>query len=447
MMHNFSQKKKSSDGIRAREVIPAAKETMREDEEFLYAPPERVSSFAEEEGVIVSESAYKLPKEKARSRRLAVWGMVVGCAAVAAGAVAASTAGARLTLTLKPRIENVSVEDIAVHFDTAVAKVSAADKTIPAQQLTASKTIRKEFPATGMEDVSERARGKIKIYNQFSSLPQMLVKNTRFVTDTGALFRLSQGASVPGAKIADGKIVPQFIEAELIADGAGEKFNASGEIKLRIPGLAGSPKYDGFFAVAPEGFSGGASGTARVASPDDVARAQESVTKELFAFLEEEMRAKIPPELIYKDTFRDIQVSRLDGPQAHTPGEKFFVGATAAGRVLAFRESDVIAILKDFAVGSDGARALVDGSAALEYRVRNIDFDLGRADVLIRGSVKTSAVLPENELAALVAGKKEGSIADLLKHRADIGSFRLSFFPPWRSSAPDDPSKVRLIIQ
>ena len=134
MAENFYQKRKSSDGIRVRETLPAPNRTASADEEFLYAPPERISAPAqeyqedEEEKIIISGSTRERPKENGRGRRRAVWGMAVGCAAVAAAALAASTAGARLTLTLKPRIESVSVEDIAVHFDTAAVKVSAVDK-------------------------------------------------------------------------------------------------------------------------------------------------------------------------------------------------------------------------------------------------------------------------------------------------------------------------------
>lgn len=377
----------------------------------------------------------------------ALWGACAGCAALLGAIIFVSTAGARLTITLKPRTESVSLEDITARFDTNAAKVAVTDKVIPAERLVFARTLRKEFNASATEDVHSRAHGTIKIYNQFSSVPQVLVRNTRFVTQTGAVFRLSAQVTVPGAKMIGGKITPQFIEAEVVAGQAGEAANGTDETKLRIPGFAGTPKYDGFYAIADQGFSGGASGTMRVASADDITHAEEVVTKELVALLEQEMASKVPPGLVYQTALHEVQITQVVAPPAHTPGEKFSVEAVATGKVLAFRASDVDALIRGVVVGDDRTHAIVAGSETPEYGVRTIDFELGRADVVIGGSVKTKSVIPEDELASLVTRKGSGSINDLLKSRPEVGSFTLSFFPPWRASAPDDPAKIHFVVQ
>ncbi len=379
--------------------------------------------------------------------RPALWGACAGCAALLGAAIFVSTAGARLTVTLKPRMESVSLQDIAVRFDTSATKVAAEQKLIPAERLVFTRTLTREFNASATEDVHNRAHGTIKIYNQFSASAQALVRNTRFVTQAGVVFRSTAQVMVPGAKIIEGKITPQFIEAEVVADQAGEGSNSTGEAKLGIPGFVGTPKYDGFYAVAAQGFSGGATGAMRVASADDIAHAEEAVTKELVESVEQELASKVPPGLVYQTALHEVQITRVTAPPAHTPGEKFSVSAAAAGRVLAFRASDVNTVIKNMVVGDDQTHVIVEGSEAPEYGVRTIDFELGRADAVIRGSAKTKSVIPENEFAALITSKKAGSISDLLKSRSEVDSFTLSFFPPWRSSAPSDPAKIHFVVE
>ena len=89
----------------------------------------------------------------------------------------------------------------------------------------------------------------------------------------------------------------------------------------------------------------------------------------------------------------------------------------------------------------------MEGSARLAYTVKTVDFEKGRAEVAVAGSLKTKTRIPEQELAALVKGKKEGSVIELFKTRRELASFNLAFFPPWRSKAPSDPSKIRFRVE
>ena len=473
MNQNFFKEKKLSDGIRKKDsgfsgnhlrspVRPARRQEIfdartREEEEGKAAPQIARHQAESGEEEVFSSSPHDPFFARARRRlrgtegnpavRRVWWGIAVGSAAALAAVIAVSTKGAGLTIAVHPRMERVALEDIGARFDTAETKITPGERVIPAERFEATRSVRREFGTTEKKDVRERARGKVTIYNQFSASAQIFVARTRFMTDGEIVFRLIRPITVPGAKIAEGKIIAQSIEAELTADEPGEQYNIAGKITLRIPGLKGNPKYDGFYAVSDQGFSGGAAGMMSVAGADEIARAEEAVTKEASETLIGEMARQMPPGLIWRDQMREVTIKRVDAPRPGTPGEKFVVEAAATGRVLAFRESDVITLIKDAVVGADPTRALVDGSTEVEYAVRSIDFDLGRADVLIRGSVKTASVIPESELALLVAGKKEGSIADALRSRPEVSGFTLSFFPPWRRSAPKDSGKIRFVAE
>jgi hypothetical protein len=102
----------------------------------------------------------------------------------------------------------------------------------------------------------QKARGKIIIYNTFSSEPQSLVATTRFETTSGIVFRLTQGVTVPGMTDIAGKKDPGAIEAEVIADQTGDASNIA-PTTFVIPGFKGSPKYDKFSAKSLSAMTGG----------------------------------------------------------------------------------------------------------------------------------------------------------------------------------------------
>lgn len=379
--------------------------------------------------------------------RLKYEGVICGVVAVGALLFVVSTLWARLTIEIRPRIEDVALQDIAVIFDTSVAKVLVPQKVIPAEKLSFSRTFTKEFSATGKDIIAERARGKAHIINRFSSAPQTLVAGTRFVTDTGVLFRLQKSVIVPGAKIVQEKIVPQSIDVELIADAPGEQANIGGQTALTIPGFKGSPKYDGFSAVAPQGFSGGFQGSAAIVSKDDLKNAQEEVTKLVFDALKAEIGRKIPQGFYSVDALRTVEITKIAAPAAGTRADHFSVSADAAGRAMVFHEEDAVALVTSFALQDAKDQEAVEGSARLSYRTRSVNFDQGKAEIVVSGNLKTKAVVHEDELASLVAGKNKNSIREVLQKRHELAGFDLSFFPPWRSSAPSNAAHIRFRVE
>jgi hypothetical protein len=387
------------------------------------------------------------PIESYSSRRYFLWGGVAGLATLIAVLALLSTVFARVTVTVKPKVEKVSLQALLLGLDITVSKVMGENRLIPAERLIFTKKAVDEFEATGRENISEKAKGRVRIYNGFSSSPQSLVASTRFLTDSGIVYRLPQAVTIPGAKIEEGKIVPQFIEVELVADQAGAGGNLSGEVRLHIPGFKGTPKYEGFYAVALQGFSGGFSGEARVISRDDIKRAQESVTKRVYDEIREDMARKAPPGFAFIDKFSEIEITKVTSPRENTRRDKFTVEAEASGRMFIFREEDLITLLKEIVLKGDPRLDFVQGSQEFSYGIQSMDFEKGKAVLTLDGSIKTKAIVPEKELGELVKGKKEGSIIEALKSRQDIAQFSISFFPPWRSSAPVNDSGVRFLIE
>ena len=379
--------------------------------------------------------------------RLALWGIGGGITTMTVLVILVSLIFARVSLTLKPKVEEVALGNMILSLDNKVSGILVPQLVLPAELLIFKRSVAEDFVVSGRKFVEDRAKGRARVYNRFSSSPQSLVASTRFVTDSGVLYRTPKGITVPGARIEEGKIVPQFVEAELVADEAGEVGNLSGEVTLQIPGFKGSPKYEGFYAVAHAGFSGGFRGETAVVSREDIKRAEEGVTQKVYRELEDEMRRNIPEGFKILDSVREIQITNINVPGEMARLERFTAYTAASGRALIFKEEDVLELLQGFILKDDLTRKLIRSSASFSYQVSTVDFDKGRAVVALGGSIKTKAVLPHEEIAASVVGKKEGSMIEVLKNRGDLSAFKISFFPPWISKAPSDASKVRISVE
>lgn len=358
-----------------------------------------------------------------------------------------STVFARLTVTLKPKLENMVLKDVSVTLDSSVPKVLSAERVIPAERLEFVRSAAEEFDATGQKFIEEKARGKVQIYNSYSSSPQTLVENTRFITDSGILYRLTKNTLIPGAKVGEGKIIPKFVEVELAADRAGEEANFEGEVNLKIPGFKGSPKYSGFYASSLSGFSGGFRGDTRVVSKSDLVKAEEFVTKKAYSEVKEEIARKIPPEFSLIDALREVEITKIDIPRENTRRDRFSAEAKAVGKVIVFRGEDIKEFLKAAVLKDDKTKELISDTVSVRQQIRSVDFSKGKADVSLQGEIKVKSVIPEGEFASLISGKKEGSIIELLKQRPELSAFRLAFFPPWRFSSPQEIEKIKFVIE
>lgn len=360
-----------------------------------------------------------------------------------------STVFARVTITVKPTVGSLQINDMNVVFDASLSDVNVQTRTIPAELLLFDGKTSMNFDATGNDVVNQKATGRVRIYNAWGATAQALVASTRFVTDSNAvLFRLPKSIVIPAAKKDEkGVIIPQFIETDLAADQAGVGSNMSGEIKLHIPGFKGGPKYDGFYAVAANGFSGGNTGAGRVVTRADIAAAQEKVSKKAFDDLKQSMAQKIPAHFTFVESLSEIQIIGITAPKEKTRADTFTVEVKAVAHVFVFRDTDVMQLMNGLLIGDDHKKSLIDKSANLHYQIKNANYDKKIAQVVVNGTVKTKTVINAKDIAQLAAGKKEGSLIEAMKARRDVATFRISFFPPWIFSVPGNANQVNAIIE
>jgi hypothetical protein len=180
------------------------------------------------------------------------------------------------TITIHPKKSNATISSV-IPLDSKAPQVTRTQ---------ISKTLSKTLVATSEEQVENQASGKIKIINTHKDTPQELIKNTRFQTPAGLIYRIKDSVVVPGYTMSGSTIVPGTLEVEVYADSAGEEYNIS-KTKFTIPGFAGREQFDKITAESVTDFTGGYIGIRKVVSDDAKEEAQKGLEEELKTQIEQ----------------------------------------------------------------------------------------------------------------------------------------------------------------
>lgn len=328
-----------------------------------------------------------------------------------------------------------------VSASSGVGSVMVDNSAIPGEIFKISKNGVYSFPASGVKMVENKATGKITIYNAYSSDAQPLVKNTRFVTPEGKIFRTVASITVPGAKITEGKIIPSSVETAIVADAAGDGYNVGSVSKLRIPGFQGTPKYDGFYGELKEGAKGGVIGELKVPTDEDIKKAEAASRRNVEDVLRSQIAASIPAGFKILDQGSDIQTIKSAVTSEPNDKGEFSYGVMLEAKVFAFKESDLLDLMQ-----AKFAKEHTDSfdirNYAFTYGSPVIDFSAGRMILPLEFKSDWARSFNAEEFKGKISGKSGPELKALIFSVAGVESGRADLWPLWVRSVPTDPSKV-----
>ncbi|MEK7637960.1 MAG: hypothetical protein AAB375_00840 [Patescibacteria group bacterium] len=315
---------------------------------------------------------------------------------------------------------------------------------IPGQLLEVSKTATNTVPATGSRDVASKARGKLTVYNAYSSSPQTLVATTRFQSSNGLVFRTLQNITVPGSTVKAGKTVAGTVAVDVVADKPGTDYNiVAGKFTIMAFIEKGdTEKAKQFYGVSDQPMSGGASGPSTVVTQADFDSARDAA----IAAVKEQIKSALAsqgPELMVIDgdspAMKDTQSSSRIDDAADS------VTATATGtlKTVAFRTADLQDLIRRSILKKD---RLIVMPEKLQFTYSDISFkpDLGTLTftVAVKGtgfmSVDTDAIKQD------IGGKNTEDIRAYFKDKEGVRSATVTLSPFWVSKVPENASKINL---
>jgi hypothetical protein len=367
--------------------------------------------------------------------------------AIITGGIGFSVATGGAVVTIYPKSRELTVN---AEF-TAFKQNTAGELTY--EILTIEATGERQVKASGQETVSEQATGEIEIVKTTAGA-ERLIKNTRFATTDGKVFRIQESVVVPGAvKGADGKMAPGRIRALVFADVAGPDHNIPANTKLTVPGFKESgftELYDAIYAENPTAFTNGMNGPRFIIDEAELATARQSLQSELRDSLLGRVENEKPAGFT---TFKDAIAITYNALPAVQYGESLVtIREQAVLQIPLFKDADFASfIAKESIVGYDPAETV---------RINNLDTLLfsyvvattSQANIAnleslafkIAGAPKIVWSFDAEQMKADLLGMPKTAFIGVLGKYPGIDRGEVKIRPFWKQSFPKELNEIEI---
>ena len=337
------------------------------------------------------------------------------------------------TITIVPKYKDVT--DIGRPF--LFSKDGTDANAIPYIVQTASLSKSKTLALSESRKVEAKASGRAIIYNNFDKLPQKLIKNTRFESSKGKIYRINQSVEVPGKK----GTTPGSVEVTLYADSNGAEYNTDAT-SFTIPGFKGTPRETLFYAKSQGSIAGGSSGTLSLVSLSDLNAAKDALAVELGKEIQSEVM-KIQKDG-YTPMYTAVEVTYQDNEDAVLKGITGVYTVTATGNLILAKASKLAEAVAKTTTDYDNAPVRLAYTDTLTYVRKQSDHVTGTTTIPILVEGKPRVIWESNidAIKQMVLNKKRDEFKPLMKTINSIESAEINFSPLWLSAFPSETSKV-----
>lgn len=341
------------------------------------------------------------------------------------------------TITIVPKYKDI--KDFSQIISFAKEGETTNDTTVPFIIETAKVSKSKALTRSESKRVETKASGKVIIYNNFDDKPQKLIKNTRFQSKEGLIYRINDSITIPGKK---GE-TPGSVEIALYADSTGSEYNIA-STEFTIPGFKGSPRYTGFYAKTKTPMSGGSSGNKSLVSLSDINAAKDSLALELEKEVQYELK-KIVKEG-YIPMVNASQIVYEDNEKELLSGEGEVYKVTATGYLMLADASKLATAVAKTTREYDNANVRLTYLDTLDF-IRKETTPLVNATslpILIEGNPRVVWVVDKEDLKSTFLGKNTDDFKIVMKSVSSVESAEMHFSPIWLSHFPNTLEKINV---
>ena len=295
-----------------------------------------------------------------------------------------------------------------------------------------------EFPATGTKSLNIKASGTIRVYNAYSTTPQSLIANTRFVSDSGKLFRIPQKIVIPGAHYEGSKLIPGELDTLAEAGEAGEEYNI-GPATFSLPALAGTSRYTAFYAKSFGSMTGGLKKQTTQVIEEDLASAEDSFAVIALDNCQQALQASLSPEelVINEEALKSEIIETNPLAKVGQEVDNFTLNMKAKATALVFKKSDLENFAKTHIASKVPEGKQLDGnSVAISYLPQEVDLGEGKIVLSVEISAQIYPPINEGSVKELVKSRRPEEITASLKQFPGVDKFQLRLWPFWVNKAP-----------
>lgn len=340
---------------------------------------------------------------------------------------------------------NPIVKEVELNGSIKASKDSNDQNILSFDLITLSGEESKEVKGAEEKEYSEKAKGKVIIYNNFSTASQKLLIDTRLEGSNGKIYKTEKAVVIPGMK---GE-TPGSVEVNIYANETGQEYN-SAPIDFKIFGFKNSPKYEKFYARSEGEIVGGMEGKSFQLSEEETAL----IKKELEVVLKEKLYKKVSEQIpegfiLYKDaTFLEIEENAIK-PSAEEGKSVYVLKATLYGFL--FNEQKLTKkIVENLSENYESKDIYIPNIKSLIFSLNskdNTDFKLvNEINFILLGSSKIVWKFNETEFIPKILGKNKKELHQILSEYPNVESADLVIKPTWKRSFPDKQKDIKIII-
>lgn len=406
--------------------------------------PDSKDEYRENEDLNISSVPVKDGRKESKKKYIALISVVV---VLIISVFTLSAFLSKTTLTVFPEFNEPTVN---AEF---TAYPDKREGTLSYEVITLDETGETQVQASGQENVETQASGFIEIIKTTPG-SERLIKNTRFRSTDGLVFRVQESVVVPGAiKDTTGTLVPGTIRAEVFADTTGQEYNLPANTKFDVPGFKESnltELYNAIYAVNRDPIAGGFKGPKFIINDNELSTARQSLQLKLRDTLLAKIETSKPAGFI---TFPSSVSFTYEAMPTVSYGENLVtIKEKAVLQMPLFKQSDFAAFLAKETVPTYNREPVrIVDSKALEFSYIDLNMNssnLANQTSLVFKIVGKPVIVSEFNVEQLqkdLAGKSKTSISTVLTAHPGIKSARVSSKPFWRRSFPEDPTNIVVV--
>lgn len=337
----------------------------------------------------------------------------------------------RGVLTVNPKYKDVDVNTTLLIFkDDFITDVASSSLT---------KNILKSEP----REINQRAHGELTIYNNYSDKPQILIKNTRFQSADGKIFKIGDSITVPG-KVGN---TPGSIKVNVTADSYGADYNIPAG-KFTIPGLKNNPRYNFFYAVSDKSMSGGISGVVQAVAQSDIDQAVSDLTPQIESDLKSDSQ-KISHDGYYTLTDSTLtSISNNSEDLVTSQGNTFSINGLAS--IFSIKESVLASLIAGQTLGdiyNTNQEVRLDNISNLQIKIAtSTEINPTILKIQVVGKARIIWAYDALQLKKSLSGQKLSALSNIIdKYNSSILNARAKIKPLWRNYFPKDINKISIV--
>ncbi len=303
----------------------------------------------------------------------------------------------------------------------------------------------KKIKADKEEYSEDKASGILTVYNDYSNKPQRIIRNTRFQSPDGKIYRVKKPFIIP----AKTNNKPGQTEVRVYADEPGQEYNLKAGVKFTLPALSGEAA-KGIYAISKTNIKGGFKGKRASVSEEK----KESTINQLKEKLKDKALSKAL-SILGKNylSFRDAVIIEFDEPELDYQTDSLNIKLKAKALVPAFNKYDFARELLSSADAEldfdSDSKIYIDNLEDLDLKLINKDsFNIEEDEILkflAKGTAKAKYTIDNEAIKLELADKNETVVKFLKEAYPSIEDINASIEPIWRDRFPENPDKIKIV--